>query len=96
MEREGGEGLVAVRLDAPATAKNAKRQIKNTDTIDAVVVAADERALVVSYAGHRFAVSCVGRTYLVGEVVSIAHDGWFETSVTPRFARVVRSRPDLR
>jgi hypothetical protein len=95
VERAGGEGLVAVGLDAPAGARNAKRKIKVTDTLDATVVVADARALVVEYAGHAFAVACSGAVYATGDVVEIAHDGWYESSVTPRFPRVVRARADI-
>lgn len=96
VELGGGEGLVAVRLDGPAGAPGAKRKIKQTDELDAVVVAGDARATAVLYAGHRIVVSSRGRVYRPGEVVSIAHDGWYESSVTPRFARIVRNRADLR
>lgn len=91
----GGEGAVAVRLDAPAGARSGKRKIKSADTIDAVVIAGDTRAVVLAYGGHRFAVSAGGRVYTAGELVEVAHDGWYESAVMPRFARILRARRDL-
>jgi hypothetical protein len=95
VEVEGGEGLVAVRLDAPARARGAKRKIKQTDTIDATVVAVDANAAVLTWRGHSFVVSARGATCTPGDVVEVKHDGWYEAGVTPRFARIVRNRHDL-
>lgn len=95
VERGGGEGLVAVRLDAPARGRGSKRKIKATDTIDCTVVAVDSSAAVLSYGGHSFAVSAKGAVLVPGQIVEVKHDGWYESSVTPRFARIVRTRVDL-
>lgn len=92
----GGEGVVAVRLDAPARARGAKRKVKASDTIECVVVAAGGGAAQLEYGGHLFAVSARGRELAAGDVVEVLVDGWYESSVTPRFARVVRIRHDLR
>jgi hypothetical protein len=95
VELGGGEGLVAVRLDAPARKRGAKRKIKQSDTIDATVVAVDARAAMLSYRGHMFAVSSRAGLCSVGDVVEVKHDGWYERSVIPRFARITRVRRDL-
>ena len=96
--RGGGEGLVAVNLSAPLGKRSAKVKIKATETIDAVVVRHDRGGAVLSYAGHAFVVVCRGAVnsqLAPGVVVEVAHDGWYETSVTPRFARILRVRTDL-
>lgn len=96
VEREGGEGIVAVRLDAPLGAKNAKRKIKRSETLDVRIVEVGARAVRVEWRGHVFVVSAAKKAQLaVGEVWEMVADGWYETSVTPRFARLVRRRDDL-
>lgn len=96
VEREGGEGLVAVRLDAPLGARGGKRKIKSTDTLDAVVIDVIGRVAVLSWAGRRFSVRVPAATTLErGSVVEVAHDGYYEADAVPRFARVVRRRADL-
>lgn len=95
VEAGGGEGLVAVRLDAPAGRRGAKRKIKATDTLDAVVVDSDATAVRVVAAGRVFSVGTTRRPPR-GAVVEIAHHGWYETASGPRFARIVRVRADLR
>lgn len=92
VERSGGEGLVAVRLDAPVGARGSKRKIKATDTIDALVVESSGRVVRVTWRGLSWVMS--GRAE-VGAVVEVAHDGWYESSTTPRFPRIVRVRRDL-
>lgn len=92
VEVGGGEGLVAVRLDAPLGRRNSKRKIKSTDTLDAVCVSASRGGSTLVYAGRTF---IVGSVCEVGAVVEVAHDGWYERDATPRFARVVRRREDL-
>ena len=92
----GGEGLVAVKLNAPARARMAKRKIKQTDTIDCTIVSVDREAALLDYRGHMFAVSNrMAVRYQPGQVVEVKHDGWYEASVTPKFARIVRARTDL-
>mgnify|MGYP000069419844 FL=1 len=95
VERHGGEGIVAVALRAPVGRRNAKRKIKPRDTLDARVVSVDSSAAVLIYAGHQFVVSARGVPVHVGEIVEVAHSGWYESGVTPRFARIVRVRHDL-
>lgn len=92
VERGGGEGIVAVRLDARAGARGSKRKVKQTDTIDAQVVAAGRAAIRVTWRGLVWAMP--GRAP-VGAIVEVAHDGWYEAGATPRFPRVVRVRTEL-
>jgi hypothetical protein len=92
VELGGGEGLVAVDLTAPAGARSAKRKIKATETLDCRVIAADGRRLRCVYGGHAFT---VGGRAPVGAIVEVRTDGWYESGVTPRFPRVVRTRTDL-
>jgi ATP-dependent DNA ligase len=92
VEAGGGEGVVAVRLDAPLGARGAKRKVKATDTIDAVCVASSRGGSTLVYAGRPFV---VGTVCEVGAIVEVAHDGWYEAAAVPRFARVVRARHDL-
>jgi hypothetical protein len=106
VEVGGGEGLVAVRLDAPARARGpaAKRKIKLTDTIDARVVATSPGVARVAWRGGTSAAGWQSRPepfvvpsprpLPIGTVVEVAHDGWYSSGV-PRFARVVRRRGDL-
>lgn len=98
--RDGLEGMVAVRLDAPLRTPNSKRKVKKTDTLDALVVDAGGGAAVLTWRGHIFTVSArskVGATLARGDVVELAHDGFHEgVRVAPRFARIIRRRDDLR
>ena len=96
------EGLVAVRLDAPAGRRDSKRKIKLTDTLDCRVVAVSPRVVRVAARGGStqrawrdrptFAVGASGLR--VGQVVEVAHHGYYATG-EPRFPRVVRERTDL-
>ncbi len=94
VEVGGGEGLVAVRLDARAAGRGAKRKVKITDTLDAVVVDADDTAAVLTAHGRVFTVGTSSRPPR-GAVVELAHHGWYETGSGPRFARIVRVRDDV-
>ena len=95
VERGDGEGLVAVDLRAPIGKRGAKRKIKLTDTVSA-------RLSPPRGGGQIADVFAYGRTFSVymptwaafGDVVDIAHNGFYGTG-EPRFARVVRRRPDL-
>lgn len=97
----GGEGLVAVALDAPVGARGAKRKIKATDTLDCRVVRnGGEGVIAVEYGGTVFPVSARARgdaAIAVGDVVEVATDGWWETAVRPlpKNPRLVRRRVDL-
>jgi hypothetical protein len=94
VERNNGEGIVAVRLDAPVSARGAKRKVKQSDTIDVVVMRFDARVAEVAHGGKSFLVSCSGLELAPGQVVEVKHDGAY-ASGEPRFARIVRQRRDL-
>lgn len=96
VELGGGEGLVAVRLDAPLGARGGKRKIKATDTYDCTVVSVGPRHARLMYGGQVFAVSAKGKQLAAGDVVELACDGWYEAGATPRFPRIIRVRADLR
>jgi hypothetical protein len=96
VQSEGGEGLVAVRLDAPAGARGAKRKIKQTETLDCVVVSFDARAATLCHEGTFFVVAAANLQLVRGAVVEVACDGWYESGTAPRFPRIVRERTDLR
>lgn len=91
------EGLVVVALDAPLGARRAKRKVKPRETLDARVVAVDQRAAIVEAGRVRFVVSARSsedRELAPGAVVEVAHEGWYASGV-PRFARILRTRSDL-
>jgi hypothetical protein len=90
------EGLVAVALNSRVGARGSKRKCKPTSSIDVTVVSVGRGAARVAWAGHVFAISCVGRALAVGDVVEIEAIGWSEKSVQPRHTRIVRVREDLR
>ncbi len=94
--RDGGEGIVAVSLNAPAGSRNAKRKVKLTDTIEAVVLRNQGGGVVALRRGNQeFLVSARGKVQpQPGQVVEVAHDGFYEKDFTPRFARMVRVRED--
>lgn len=90
------EGLVAVRLDARLAARRAKLKCKPVDTIDAVVVGEGKGVYKLVWAGSTFFVSRSAHDAVkVGAVVEVSHNGFYESSTTPRFARLVRVRSDL-
>jgi hypothetical protein len=89
----GGEGVVVVALDAPLGARRSKVKLKPVSEIDAVTLASDRHAAIVSYRGRTFNVATT-RQPLPGQVVEIQHDGVY-ASGEPRHARVTRVRDDL-
>ena len=98
---EGGEGLVAVDLRAPAG--KGKRKVKLTDTAECRVLGVSSGLLrlscpLTSPAGWRGASFLVGSVLAdrlaVGAIVEVAHDGCYRGGL-PRFPRVVRVRTDL-
>jgi ATP-dependent DNA ligase len=95
VERSDGEGLVVVNLDAPLGARGAKRKVKPSETLDAVVLSSDGRAASLLWAGRRFAVSAAGLVLERGQMVEVRCEGFYEGTSAPRFARIVRTRPDL-
>lgn len=94
VESERGEGLVAVRLDAPAGVRNAKRKVKATETLDCYVVSSVGRAARLAHEGCIFVVSASGLQLVPGACVEVACDGWYENGSGPRFARIIRERTD--
>jgi hypothetical protein len=103
VERDHGEGLVAVRLDAPAGAPSSKRKIKLVDTADCEVIDTSPKVLrlrapLTSPAGWRRETFVVqynkAATLTPGAIVEVAHDGWYASGI-PKFPRVVRVREDL-
>jgi hypothetical protein len=91
----GGEGLVAVRADARAGARSAKRKIKRVDTFTARVVSVRERSCVLEYGGQLFAADNPAFRLVAGLLVDVTSHGWYETGATPRFPVVQRVRVDL-
>lgn len=89
-----GEGIVAVNNDAPMGRRRSKLKVKLTETLDCVVVSATRHALRVSWRGHTFAIPALEHGCDVGDTVEVAHEGWHERQVMPRFARMVRQRAD--
>jgi hypothetical protein len=90
------EGLVVVDLEAPLG--RGKRKVKALETLDCRVVRAGDMTLSVEHGGQVFVVSARSssdRAIAVGDLVEVAHEGWFERGATPKFARLVRARPDL-
>ncbi len=91
----GGEGLVAVNLDAAVGARASKLKIKEVDGIDCVAVSVARTTVTCSWNGHLFNVSR-GRHYVEeGDAVEVLHSGWYRACVLPRFARIARIRRDL-
>jgi hypothetical protein len=97
VELGGGEGLVAVRLDAPLGARGAKRKVKATDTLDCRVLEVGAGVARLAWGGGAFWCSARGRWAALrhGAVVEVDHDGYFEAGCTPRFPRIRRERSDL-
>lgn len=97
VELEGGEGLVAVRLDAPLGARAAKRKLKRANTLDCRILCVDGGVACVSWLDKTFYLSARGRwsRLVPGQVVEVRADGFYERGATPRFARIVRVREDL-
>jgi hypothetical protein len=97
VEVGGGEGLVAVRLEAPLGVRGAKKKVKATDELDCRVLEVGGGVARLAWKGGTFLCSARGRWAALcpGQVVSCAHDGYYEAGCTPRFARIRRERPDL-
>ncbi len=97
VEVGGGEGLVAVRLEAPLGARGAKRKVKMTDELDCRVLEVSGGVARLAWKGGSFLCSARGRWAALrpGAVVSVAHDGYYEAGCTPRFTRIRRERADL-
>jgi hypothetical protein len=92
------EGLVAVNLTAPIGRRGAKRKAKPVFDLSAVVLSVDRTGAVLRILGREtiFAVgvSATAAEISPGDIADIEHEGWHGTGV-PRFARLVRVRPDL-
>lgn len=81
VEYGGGEGLVAVRLDAPMGKRSSKLKLKKTHTIDCVVIDRDRSCATLLWAGNVFAVACSGRkneAIKAGDVVEVLCEGVYE------------------
>lgn len=93
------EGLVAAALEAPLGARLAKVKCKPSDTLDCQVVSYDGKGFATLRAGTmQFAVSARGRSgegLAPGVWVEVKFNGWMKSSNRPKFARIVRRRPDL-
>lgn len=104
--RGGIEGLVLVNLDAPAGRRRSKLKLKPAETIDASVYELDDRRATVTWNGPHgmanvddvFTVGIGSRRLVVGDIVEIEHEGFYESGLrlTPRFPRIIRVRLDLR
>jgi hypothetical protein len=89
------EGLVAVALEAPVRRRAAKVKCKPVRELDAVVLAADRRAAVLLWRESvSFTVANSGGYAVPGATVTVRHNGFYDDG-TPKFARIVRERPDL-
>lgn len=89
------EGMVAVALAAPLGARGSKRKVKPVEDIGVTILSFDARAASVSWKGVQFVVSAVNKVLRTGDIWDCRIDGWFESSVTPKFARLVSRRDDL-
>lgn len=89
------EGLVAVAQNAPMGRRGAKRKCKPVDTLDAVVVGRGPKTAECFHMGKRFLVNIASRDIVTGDVLEIAHNGWYANGSAPRFPRIVRRRDDL-
>lgn len=92
---EAIEGLVVVALESRLGGRGSKRKVKRAETIDATVIGVGARSASVAWAGGTFSVSAGGLALAVGQVVEVVHEGFHESVVTPRFARIARRRRDL-
>lgn len=97
VEVGGGEGLVAVRLEAPLGARRGKVKVKATDELDCRVLENQGGVARLQWKGGSFLCSARGRWSALrpGAIVAVAHDGYYEAAATPRFARIRRERADL-
>ena len=89
------EGMVAVALAAPLGARGSKKKVKTTENLDVTILSFDTRAASVAWKGVQFVVSAVNKQLRVGDVYRCAIDGWYESSTTPKFARLIARRDDL-
>lgn len=89
------EGLVAVSQRAKLGARSSKRKCKPVEHIDAIVVQRGPRTATVIHNATQFRVTIGKRDVCPGDVLEIAHNGWYGSSRVPRFPRVVRLRDDM-
>jgi hypothetical protein len=109
----GVEGLVIVNRDAPVGRRGSKLKLKPRETLDGCIYQLDKpdrhgvvkRASItwngphgVAHLDDMFTVGLAGHKLVVGDIVEIVHEGFYESGVrlTPRFPRIVRLRLDLR
>jgi len=89
------EGVVVVALDAPVARRGAKRKCKPRYTEDCTVLEVTGRSATVQWRYGGVTAVGTGRHDLrPGDIVELAHEGWYDSG-QPRFARIVRHRIDL-
>lgn len=88
------EGLVFANMDAPVGRKGSRKKLKNTTSIDALVVSRGKKTARCLYMGKQFFVNIGRRDVCVGDVWSVKHDQFYPDG-TPKFARFDRHRTDL-
>jgi len=102
--RGQGEGVVVVRRDAQFGARASKRKCKRHDTLDAQVVAIEDGAVRVLWAGEVVRIRCVRWLPAISEtmartgrcIVEVKSNGVYWTGrVVPKHARITRIRYDL-
>ena len=94
VDENGGEGLVAVNVEARLGQRRSKLKLKRTDTLDAVVVEMGPRNTLVEWAGRLFTTGVGPRGYDVGSVVELTCNG-FGADGAPRHARISRVRSEM-
>ena len=98
VERNGGEGVVVVALNAPLGRRGSKRKCRDSRTMEAKVERYDNAGAVLTWAGGSFVVACTGRLnaeLAVGAIVEVKYDGFLERTGQPKHPRITRLRTDL-
>ncbi len=99
VEAGGGEGLVAVDLTAPIGRRGAKRKIKHHDYPSVTIVEVGPTGVRALFGSEVFRIPAMRLVRQgavnVGEIWDVKADGFTDRGL-PRFARLVRCRPDLR
>lgn len=96
VDRQGGEGLVVVALDAPMGRRGSKQKLKPIDTLDCAIIRVSARTVLAHWAGAglAFVVQRGGQDVQAGELWAVAHEGFHDDGL-PKFPRLVRPRCDL-
>jgi hypothetical protein len=98
VETGTSEGLVACARSARIGARRAKAKVKPRDLLSATVTEIGRGVVVLRWSGGAFVASARfkgSEDLRVGSIYDVAHEGFYEAGATPRFARIVRARPDL-